>query len=232
MQNWLKRLQIKGFVAGILVTVLLSGALLVVANQGGVMRELFYGVSIVVDGRPFHTDGADRPFILDGRTFLPVRVVSEALNVPVNWDGTTMTVHIGAGTTGRPLFETTPTSASNAITTVSGTMSGRSFNTIMRASDNVLNLPSIGWGEFNLNGQFNSISGVLGRLNNWAATSNIVFIGDGRELARFAVDGTTVAHDISVDVSGVLVLRIEIQQNMVANGVFRAQVGFADPMLH
>jgi len=226
MQKFLKRFQIRGFAVGFLVCALLSGTL-VWANTGGTMRELFYGVNIVVNGRPLQADGIDSPFILEGRTFLPVRLVSEALDVPVDWDGSTRTVYLGAGTTGRPLFETTPTVASQSITTVSGSMSGRSFDTIMRASG-----ASTGWGEFNLNGQFNSISGVLGRLNNAAATSNIVFIGDGRELARFPVDGTTVAHDISVDVSGVLVLRIEILPNMAIAGTTRAQVGFANPMLH
>ncbi|MDR2166675.1 MAG: hypothetical protein LBE35_02335 [Clostridiales bacterium] len=232
MRNWLKRLQIKGFVAGVLITVLLSGVMVAAASTGGVMREIFYGVNIIVNGRPLQADGIDRPFILDGRTFLPVRAISEALNVPVDWDGSTMTVHLGTGTAGRPLFETTPTSASSGITAVSGTMSGRSFNTIFRASATNMATSSTGWGEFNLNGQFSTISGVLGRLNDAAATSNIVFIGDNREIARFAVDGTTVAHEISVDVRGVLVLRVEILQNMVGFGASRAQIGFADPMLH
>ncbi|MCL2619322.1 MAG: copper amine oxidase N-terminal domain-containing protein [Defluviitaleaceae bacterium] len=232
MQKFLKRLQVKGFVTGVLVTILLSGTMLAMANQGGTIRELFYGVNIVVNGRPLQTEGIDRPFIMDGRTFLPVRVVSEALNVPVEWDGSTMTVYVGTGTTGRPLFETTPTASSQNITTASGTMSDRSFNTVFRTSSFNAGQSTTGWGEFNLNGQFSSISGVLGRLNNAAGTSNIVFIGDGIEIVRFAVDGTTVAHDISVDVSGVLVLRIEILQDMVNFGTQRSQVGFASPMLH
>ena len=206
---------------------------MVAANPGGVMRELFYGVNIVLNGRPLHTEGIDRPFILDGRTFLPVRAISEALNVPVDWDGSTMTVYLGTDHGVSPLFETTPAVASQGITTVSGTMSDRPFGTVLRASSNLMTSSSTGWGEFNLNGQFSSITGTLGRLNNAANTSNIVFIGDGVELARFAVDGTTVPHNISVDTRGVLVLRIEILQNLPTPAFQqRAQVGFAYPMLH
>ena len=228
------KVRLKSYLAGFLTCLMISAAV-VWANPGGVMRELFYGVNIVVNGRPLLTEGIDRPFILDGRTFLPVRAVSEALNVPVNWDGSTSTVYLGTGALGRPLFETTPARASDGITTVSGTMSGRSFDTILRTSVYIRTQHHIatGWGEFNLNGQFSSISGVLGNLNSGADTSNIVFIGDGREIARFAVDGTTVAHDISVDTRGVLVLRIEILQDMASRpGTTRAQIGFANPMLH
>ncbi len=35
------------------------------------------------------------PFILDGTTYLPVRAVSEALGVPIQWEGSTWSVYIG-----------------------------------------------------------------------------------------------------------------------------------------
>ena len=95
MREWLKRLQIKGFVAGVLVTVMLSGTLLVVASQGGVMREIFYGVGIVVNGQRWNPPADMVPFIADGRTFLPVRGIAELLDVPVEWHGPTQTVYIG-----------------------------------------------------------------------------------------------------------------------------------------
>jgi len=232
MEGLFMRKTIKGYIAGALSMFFLLGGTMLFASP--VMREIHYGVNVIVNGRPLQLEGIDRPFIMDGRTFLPVSVIAQELGIQTTWDGATRTVSVGGGTAGSPLFETTPTAASNGITTVSGTMSDRSFNTILRTPANLMSgVTSTGWGEFNLNGQFSSISGVLGRLNNGAATSNIVFIGDGTEIARFAVDGTTVAHDISVDVRGVVVLRIEILQNLPAGlGTTRAQVGFADPMLH
>ena len=95
MREWFKRLQIKGFVAGVLVTIILSGTLFVAANTGGVMREVFYDVNIVVNGVPQNFPEDMTPFITGGRTFLPVRGIAEVFDMPVEWDGETSTVYIG-----------------------------------------------------------------------------------------------------------------------------------------
>ena len=82
----------QGFIAGVLVTVMLI-ATLALANP--VTREVFYGVSVVVNGVRQNFDEDMIPFISEGRTFLPVRGIAEALGVPVNWDGYTQTVYVG-----------------------------------------------------------------------------------------------------------------------------------------
>ena len=237
MKEKLKKLQLKGFAAGILVMILLTPIILT-ANPAGevVMRELHYGVNVVVNGRPLQTEGIDRPFILDGRTFLPVSTIAQALNVPANWDGATRTVYIGGapGQTARPLFEIISTTGSSNFTVGSHAMSGTQYNSVISTNTHNSNNPwTAGWGEFNLNGQFSAISGSVGRINNGTAASTIRFIGDGRELATFNIDGTVVPRDISVDVSGVLVLRIEFNQPAGgAMGGNRTQIGFANPMIH
>ena len=37
----------------------------------------------------------NRPFAMDGRTFLPVRAIAEAVNMPVDFDASTNTVYLG-----------------------------------------------------------------------------------------------------------------------------------------
>ena len=219
--------QAKGFVTCLLMMAVLAPIALTAAPppQDVQLRELNYGVNVVVNGRPLVAEGADRPFILDGRTFLPAELLARALNIPTRWDGATRTVYIGAATLGSPLFETTPTTASNNITTVATTMSGTSFDTVLRLYRRFGGWSA--WGEFNLNGQFSSLTGILGRVGTDSGTSTIRFIGDGRELASFAVDGTTLPHEISVNTQGVLVLRIEM-----SGAGFGAIPGLADPMLH
>ena len=66
----------------------------------------------------------------------------------------------------------------------------------------------------NPNGQFNTLTGALGNRDGrqGGGTASIIFIGDGRQIASFTVDNTTLPTDISVDVSGVVLLRIEISQ--------------------
>jgi len=84
--------RLQGFIAGLLIAILLISTL---ALASGTLREVFYGVNVVVNGELQHFDDDMQPFISDGRTFLPVRGISEALGVPINWDGTTNTVYIG-----------------------------------------------------------------------------------------------------------------------------------------
>lgn len=50
-------------------------------------------ITLRIDGRVVQSDVA--PFILDGRTFVPLRFIAEALGEDVQWDGNTRTVYIG-----------------------------------------------------------------------------------------------------------------------------------------
>ena len=54
-------------------------------------------ITLVVNGRTVQSDAA--PFITDGTTLVPVRVVSENLGASVQWDQATRTVTIGLGST-------------------------------------------------------------------------------------------------------------------------------------
>jgi len=84
--------RIQGFVAGLLLAILLISTLVFATPA---IREVFFGVNVVVNGELQQFDHDSHPFISDGRTFLPVRGIAEALGVAVNWDGDTKTVYIG-----------------------------------------------------------------------------------------------------------------------------------------
>jgi len=80
---------IKGYIAGILTCVLLLG---VVFAANGQMREIFFGVQVSVNGEVQSFDDDMQPFIMDGRTFLPVRGIADALGLGVDFDLDTNTV--------------------------------------------------------------------------------------------------------------------------------------------
>ncbi|MCL2396491.1 MAG: copper amine oxidase N-terminal domain-containing protein [Defluviitaleaceae bacterium] len=86
--------RMKGFVLGFVLATIISSAAVVVANPG-TMREVLYGVNIVVNGRAVNFAPDMRPFISNDRTYLPVRGVAYALDLPVDWDDDTNTVYIG-----------------------------------------------------------------------------------------------------------------------------------------
>jgi hypothetical protein len=88
---------IKIYAAGLLTGILLFGSTLAFAEPRGVIRELFFNVNVVVDGIPQAFAHDMRPFIAEGRTFLPVRGIADALNVGVDWDADTSTVFLWSG---------------------------------------------------------------------------------------------------------------------------------------
>lgn len=53
----------------------------------------YNNIKLVVDGKTVNT--SNEPFIYNGTTYLPVRVIGEALGKNVSWDGNTNTVTIG-----------------------------------------------------------------------------------------------------------------------------------------
>ena len=84
----------KGFFIGFVLALMLSSTTALIANSG-VVREIFFGVNIVLNGNVIEFEEDARPFIIDGRTYLPARAFSEALGIAVDWDETTSTVILG-----------------------------------------------------------------------------------------------------------------------------------------
>lgn len=91
-KNW------KGFLSGCLVTVAVT-ALIGTANAtvGRQTVEVDYNdIKVTLDGQAVALVDANgsavEPFSIDGTTYLPVRAVSNALGLDVNWDGATSTV--------------------------------------------------------------------------------------------------------------------------------------------
>ena len=85
--------KLKYFSAGFLVAIVLSVA--VAAFAVPETRQLFFGVDVVIGEKTLELEGIDKPFILDGRTFLPVSVIAQALDIPIEWDADTQTVYVG-----------------------------------------------------------------------------------------------------------------------------------------
>ena len=95
----------KGFILGVVVTLLLTMAGTVLASTVRNINFTFRDIRLVVNGQQVTPrdaqDNVVEPFIFEGTTFLPVRAVAEALGQDVNWDGATNTVYIG-GTPAQP----------------------------------------------------------------------------------------------------------------------------------
>ena len=90
--------KLKGIIIGIVIGVMITASS-VIASSGAIQKLLHYNdIKITMNGneiRPADANGNYvEPFIIDGTTYLPVRAVSNALGLYVDWDANTNTVKL------------------------------------------------------------------------------------------------------------------------------------------
>ena len=217
------RKTILSFASGFLAAAMLFvGVFVVEANSNSSMRQVFYGVNVSVNGQLQNFPTDQTPFISDGRTFLPVRGIADALDIPVTWDGSTSTVHVGTQPVGVPFLSTIQHFRENNVVNARLSIGNATSFGISHANALLGNSWSGSfnpwpWREYNLNGQWQTITGDVLRLDRrTSGACTITFIGDGRELLTVTTNNSDQPQPISVDVRGVLVLRIEISSNGTA----------------
>ncbi|MCL2217984.1 MAG: stalk domain-containing protein [Defluviitaleaceae bacterium] len=234
MKKMMKNLQIKGFVTGFILCLVLSASVMVVANTQTVTREITYGVRVNLNGQLMQFDYDNRPFVMGSRTFLPVRALAEALDLPVDFDPSTNTAYLGNRFAGqrRPLTQAAPhfdtgggisggtfdgASPTTAAVVPSLTMGGTTYQNALRFRTTAgswtpsANTRSSRFTLHNLNGQFRMLTGYFGRVDGTHMTNaTINFTGDGQLLASYEVRAGDMPTPISVFVEGVTQLRIEV----------------------
>jgi len=87
--------RMKGILTGFILCAILSTSVLVLANT--VTREITYGVRVNLNGQLMQFDDESQPFVMDGRTFLPVRAIADALGLDVSFDADTNTAYLSGG---------------------------------------------------------------------------------------------------------------------------------------
>jgi hypothetical protein len=223
--------RIQGMLAGFLAAIIVIGGT-TLANTGAIPGAR-YDIKVVVNGVPQNFSADMAPFILDGRTFLPVRGIAEALGVTVDWDHGTRTVSVIAK-------DSTPTAATPQGETVKlssldwFSKEGDDFthSEQMRAntgdyfsdcfSRNMSgNRSRAGGGsrDYLVNGQYKKISGTVfldyaSRENRGAITGKFNIWGDGRLLySSDEIKGGFMPTYFEVDISNVNRLKIGFEKN-------------------
>ena len=88
---------ISGFISATLIMVALISAVSFAGNQ--TVNAILSDIKIMLNGKEFIATNAKgeklQPLIYNGSTYLPVKSISEAINLPVKWDPTTKTVFVG-----------------------------------------------------------------------------------------------------------------------------------------
>jgi hypothetical protein len=198
---------------------MLSASVVVSANTT-VTRQIAYGVRVNLNGQDMQFADDMRPFMMDGRTFLPVRAIAEAVDMPVDFDGSTNTVFLGnrnqaVRTSLRqaaPFFDRSPNRNENVYFNDFNSMSGVTYHNTLAFALGSHNGARTNFSLHNLNGQFRTLSGTLGRVDGSSMRNvKVNFIGDGRLLQSYDLNATDMPTPVNVFVEGVQQLRIEVE---------------------
>lgn len=212
----------------IILTLTLSTGALVAASTQTVTREITYGINVMLNGEIVRFYYDTRPFVMGGRTFLPLRTLAELLEMSVDFDSVTNTAIVGsryAGPMRRPLTQAAPSFDNGGPT---GNVNGTAFATVDSVSmggvtyQNALRFSCVMMTLFaaseryrfslhNLNGQFRVLTGYVGRVDGSSmGDATIRFIGDGHLLEEHSLRAADMPIPISIFVEGITQLRIEV----------------------
>lgn len=217
--------KIKGFAIGALsMAVLLTASSALADPVSKQISAVYNGIKLVVNGNPVTPQDSDGnvvdPFIADGSTYLPVRAVSTALGMPVEWDGKTQTVYIGKKPDGSLTSLTSlPVGRSNSSFNYNdwtGQWSNKQFSIAGKTYST--GIAKYYWGDensyvvYNLNSQYKTLTADIGmddvNKTSGDSTAQILIYGDGKEIYRSPKVQPGDVKSINVDLSGVNQLKI------------------------
>lgn len=225
------------FISGMLVTALITQiAIPSMAVLTGKMIEVYTGVNIYIDDVKLDPKDANgnpvEAFVYEGTTYLPVRAVGEAVGKTVQWEGKTDSVYLGKHTGEKPAVWLkdldyfkgddwrTPENSTWSDDSVKDNMGKVHKNVISGDISNT----------YKLNGQYSKITGTFFynyRSRSYGSTFNLKIYGDGELLYSATVGGGIEPIDFSVDLTGVLELKVVLDNSWTTGGWYY-RVAIAD----
>lgn len=224
---------ISGMLTAALAACLVSSSLAALSPK---MIEVYTGVDIYVDDVKLDPQDAKgdpvEAFVYNGTTYLPVRAVGEAVGKTVQWEGKTNSVYLGKHTGDKPAvwlkdldyFEghgwSTTENSTWADSEVKDNLGKVRSNAISGDISNT----------YKINGQYSKITGTL--FSNYRSRDNsykyhFKIYGDGELLYSADMAGGIEPIDFSVDLTGVLELKVVLDGSWTTFGYYYA-VAIAD----
>ena len=184
------------------------------------------------------------PFIFQGTAYLPLRAIAEAFGKDVGWDGNTATITINTPAETVPPPREMPTLTAFELQGGAGVRQNQLFRmygaeyakgvsysnqtgnlTIMLASGEVR---IGGVAIYNLEGQYRTVSGILGRIDGSGRQDGGVLniYLDNRLVAEHPLTADMPPTNVSVNVTGVTIMRIEFDMGPVGSRPANFGFGF------
>lgn len=165
------------------------------------------------------------PFIYNGNVYLPLPAVAEAMGVGYSWDGSTMSAYLGAQPgESQYLLDVCPPYQDNRFDFVTKT-DGTSFNMAGQKYTNGMKTVYYYSGEhpyalFNLNGQYTTMSFVMGHVDDESMQDGRVLIYlDGKLADEYEILSENLPTKVTVSLNNALSMKIVVEGYYGACGI-------------
>ena len=237
----------KGVIKNAKIVIATSMAWLMIFSVGAVfanqerVEALRGGVSVRLNGELLEFAADSQPVSIEGRTFLPVRAIADAVGLDVDWDPTTSTVSLTDAVSSPALPQATrlsetlvsstdPSAGLFARAADSASIFGTTHSNVMHYAAHMQRTVN---SQHNLSGNFTRLTGTFGRMDNSLQLSDatVTIYGDGVVLHTFEFSQHAVPVAIDLDVTGVQMLRVDVSRTtgatMTANANQRTYWAFS-----
>lgn len=204
---------LSGMMAALLMVSLVVPGLAVYSKN----VTVFPGVNIFVNDQKINpTDAKGNPveaFIYEGTTYLPVRAVSEALDLPIQWEGTSKSVYIGSHTGDKPAVWVADMDYFDASgrwiieKTIKDNLGNEHQHCLYSQSDYTNYI------TYKLNAQYTRLTGVYFQQYDYRSSDRggtLAIYADNEKVWEGEMGKGIDPMNISVDVTGALELKIEL----------------------
>ncbi|MBO7745782.1 NPCBM/NEW2 domain-containing protein [Paenibacillus sp. MWE-103] len=235
--------KVKGLAAGLLIGTLITGSAAYAAGSSTKIEVAFQSVKYMFDG--VQKTAPDNAIVYKGQMYAPVKFIAESAGKGFSYDSKNHTAWIGkkegafkyltdisyarVNAKYESLIDFNQNYQRQKITIADNTYQ-KGINFAYYSYDTLGKQPSI---EYNLNGKYNKLTGFVG-IDDYTKNSNgsvtYRFIGDDNELLTVEnVRGGDNPKQVTVDVTGVLKLKIEVE--FVSEDYQDIFAAFAEPKL-
>lgn len=166
------------------------------------IRVYFRNIRLVVNGVQVTPADAE-PFILDGRTYVPLRTVAETLGHHVQWDGDNSKVLINSSANLTPLGDLVILNESGMKPVATKQMNGVTYPRSIAL-----------WGcgsaftELALNAQYSNLEALIGTDESAGNSAQVVVTVDDRTVSEFSLVPNAKPVKVTANVAGALKMRI------------------------
>ena len=220
-----------GLMVALLISVMVNPALAALTSKN---IKVSTGVNLYVDDNKFiPKDVNGNPvevFIYNGTTYLPARALSEVVGKPIQWEGATSSVYIGKHSSSTPavLLQDLDYYTGGTVyteTSLKDNLGNTRYNVVSSfsslSSESRTNV-------YKINGEYTKISGTLFQRYEYrdrkSSGATLKIYGDGKLLYTAEMTGGMNPIDFSINLTGVLGLKIYFHSGSASGGAATAAI--------